>query len=509
MVVAMVCIHAGCRTAPILVPPAAQRPINSKLIDCPPGFELKPVVRNLTAPTAIAFDEDRNMIVAAGGIGGTDVRIFGYHPGGQRFDIYPTGKRLPLFGSSFTIYGPVGGIIVDHGKIYVSHRDRQGRGAITAFAYDGAHRTVVRDLPAQGEYSVTDLAVNPSNGRLYFGVGSATNSGVVGIDDWDIGWVQDYIHFCDQSAVDIKLQGYRFDTKNPTAGIFGGADLAVTGPYQPFAYSKQLRIPRASDGKPTGAIYSVALDGEGLRVEAHGLRDPVGLQFNEFGRLYITNQGMELRGTRPVKNDPDALLWLVPGVWYGWPDFTADLRSVAESQFQPPPEMSVRTGYPELSPLIDHEASGLLRPDRSTLLRGAFPSMSGASKLDFAPASGAFQSFHGQAIVALAGDRAPFANAGEKLAEPVGYKVVRVDVENRQVWDFVKNASGLPASRMKDEPEALERPVDIKFGPDGAMYIVDEGELNTNSGSVRVKSGTGKIFRLVKSEPEHAPATQP
>jgi len=29
---------------------------------------------------------------------------------------------------------------------------------------------------------------------------------------------------------------------------------------------------------------------------------------------------------------------------------------------------------------------GLLRPDRGTLLRAAFPSMSGAAKLDFAPA---------------------------------------------------------------------------------------------------------------------------
>ena len=37
------------------------------------------------------------------------------------------------------------------------------------------------------------------------------------------------------------------------------------------------------------------------------------LAINEFGRVYFTNDGMEMRGTRPIKDDPDSLLRLVPG----------------------------------------------------------------------------------------------------------------------------------------------------------------------------------------------------
>ncbi|HZZ42357.1 MAG TPA: hypothetical protein VFE58_05435 [Tepidisphaeraceae bacterium] len=489
----------GCRTAPVLIPPSAQTPLDPHIVTIPPGFQLVPYIRNLTAPTAIAFDSvNQTTLVAAGGIGGDDVHLYAYKPDGHRIDLYPFGTRIPLINSrDFKIRGPIGGIVVDQGRILISHRDQHDRGVISSLGYDGSHKTIVANLPAQGEYSVTDLAINPANGRLYFGVGSATNSGVVGIDDWDIGWVSSHKDFCDQSAVDLKLLGYRFDTHNPPSGIFGGADIAVTAPFQPFANSKKLRIPHTPTGKPTAAVYSVNLNGTDLRVEAHGIRNPVGLQFNEFGRLYLTNQGMQLRGTRPVKNDPDSLLWLVPGVWYGWPDFSADLYPIADPQFQPPTEMIVRTGYPELSPLIDHETSNLVPPDRNALLRATFPSMSGASKFDFAPATGPLSSFHGQALIPLAGDLAPFANAGDPLPHPVGYKIVRVDVETQQVHDFIFNTQHLPASQLKNHPTALERPIDLKFAPDGSLYIVDEGELTDHHGQLHPTIGSGKILHLI------------
>ena len=95
------------------------------------------------------------------------------------------------------------------------------------------------------------------------------------------------------------------------------------------------------------------------------MHDPRGLAFNEYRRLYATNDGMQLRGTRPIKDDPDALVRLAPGVWLGWPDYTADLHSVAEARYQPPVEMLTRSGYSEISPLIDHDASGLRPPDRN------------------------------------------------------------------------------------------------------------------------------------------------
>ena len=56
-----------------------------------------------------------------------------------------------------------------------------------------------------------------------------------------------------------------------------------------------------------------------------------------------------------------------------------------------------------------------------------------------------------------------------------GYKVVQVDVDNHQIRDFIYNTRHGPASRTGSHPDALERPFDVKFGPDGAMYVLDIG----------------------------------
>ena len=50
---------------------------------------------------------------------------------------------------------------------------------------------------------------------------------------------------------------------------------------------------------------------------------------------------------------------------------------------------------------------------------------------------------------------------------------------------------------MKGNADALERPIDVKFGPDGSMYIVDVGVLTNKHGQLRVEDGTGRILRLV------------
>lgn len=497
-VVLMMALLSGCATRPTILAPEQRTIIDRSIVECPPGYKLELFAVDLTAPTAITFDENDNLIIAQGGIGGVEPAIFGFKPDGTRFEIYTAPKGLSLLKNRLKIYGPIGGMTAWEGKVYVSHRDAQRRGVITAFDYEGNHETIVGDLPAQGDHSVTDLAVNPVNGRLYFGVGSATNSGVVGLDNWEIGWVQDHRDFCDIPAVDYRLTPARFTSPNPRAGLFGGSEISVTSAYQPFGKAS-LRAHGSPVDRPTAAIYSVALGGGGLRVEAHGVRYPRGLAFNEFANLYMTNQGMELRGTRPVKDDPDALLYVVQGGWYGWPDYSTSLEPITEPRYQPDPAMIIASGYPELSFLIDHEATGLVRPNRETALRAVFAPLSGAAKLDFVPSEGPFSSFAGMAIVALMGDRAPFATSGRPLIGPIGRKIVAVDVERKQVADFIYNTRGLPASRLgRNAIGALERPIDVKFGPrNAALYIVDLGEMEMKSGRESIKPNSGKILRLV------------
>lgn len=495
----------GCATGPTLLSADQRQPIDRRLVEYPAGYQLTPHVTGLTAPSAIAFDANRSLLIAESGADGREPKIFGFKETGEYFQIYPTGRRLPFgldrLDPGFRLYGPVGGMIAEHDKVYVSHRDRDGKGVITAFDYQGNPTTIVSGLPAQGDYGVTDIAIKPSNGRLYFGVGTATNSGVVGIDNWARGWVRRHPDVADHSAQDVKLLGYRFDTPNPKGGLLGGDDIAVTAPFQPFGRSNQTRIPGTE--KPNGAIYSVSPTGGDLRVEATGLHNPRGLAFNDFEQLYVANTGMELRGTRPIKDDPDVLLRLVNGAWYGWPDYSADLNPIGDRRYQPPVDMIIRHGYPDVSALIDHAASGLSMPDKR-LIYASFPQFSGAAKLDFGPSSGPLREFRGKAILALSGDRAPFANSGRRLKGPIGHKVMMVDVDRRRTEEFIYNTEDKPASRLGDGVMALERPIDVKFGPDGALYLLDYGQMRMKEGQEDVAPGTGRIYRLTEV-PEEAP----
>lgn len=505
----------GCIGNPALLPEGQRRVIDRRVVEYPAGFQLTLAAEHLTAPSAIAFDADGSLLVAESGSGKSSPRIYGWREDGTFFPVYPRRGPIPLLNlgrGSLDFRGPIGGMVVSQGKAYVSHRDSSGMGVITAFDLkDGSTATVVADLPARGDYGVTDLAVHP-NGRLYFGVGAATNSGVVGLDNWAAGWVRKYADFADRPGVDLYLLGRRFDTKNPNYGLFGGNDLAVTAPFQPFGQSNQTRIPSAVNGKPSSAIYSISPTGGDLRVEAIGLRLPRGLAFNEFGNLFATNNGMELRGTRPVKDDPDTLVRVIlsGGVpaWYGFPDFSTDGRPISNPEFQPPQDLILRYGYPDLGEIVDHARSGLdkLRADPQTVNRGVFGPLAGAAKMGVVPASGQFRDYHGSVIVALSGDRAPFATSGLPLKLTPGRKVVRVDLDNRRVEDFVLNTQQRPASALGRGVVALERPIDVKFGPDGAMYILDFGRLQMRGGTEKITPRSGRLFRLAVDPATTQPA---
>jgi hypothetical protein len=344
-------------------------------------------------------------------------------------------------------------------------------------------------------------------------MGTATNSGVVGLDNWAVGWVRGHPKVHDKPWTKLKLRGVRMDSRNPIAGLFGPGEKAVTGAFQPFDTANRSTVYPPQNGKFNGAIYSVGLDGGDLRAEAWGVHVPRGLAFNELGSLFFTDNGMELRGTRPVKDDPDVLYRLVNNAWYGWPDYSRDCVPVTNERFQPGIDLIFNTGFDALPALIDHDASGrdgtgLRPPPRDSLLRGVFPSQSGAAKLVMAPRTGPFERFQGSVIVALSGDRAPFATGNQKTVGPIGYKVVRVSVDNQRVEDFIRNTRGVPAHLMDTKKrrirDALERPADVKFGPDGALYILDMGRVEYRNGKERVFPGTGQIFRLV---PADAPKT--
>ncbi len=495
--------------------------IDRKGVDFPAGLELSVAAKGFHAAAAVATDEERNHVyIGDQSIRGEEIRITRLDPAtGEMAEIYPARRAIvSWFDGRPRLKASIGGMLLHEGELYVSARDEEGFGIIVAFDLrdwtpeDGRpqQRTVVGELPARGDHGVTDLAIHPLTGRLFFGVGSATNSGVVGLDNYRSGWLRRFRDFHDRPLVALKIFGYRFDTEDPFTGLLY-PNKVNTAPFNAFGNSSQ-RVAPADNNKPTAAVYSVEPTGGDLRVEAHGLRYPTGLAFNDFATLYASNQGMELRGTRPVRDDPDAIVRVLAAdsteaaTWYGWPDYSTDLRPITLKTFQPPEQYLARTGYKELSFLIDHDASGpngLVEPDREALLSAVFPPLSGASGIDFIPndVPEAFTDVAGKLVVALRGDRAPFATSGLPLKKPLGRKVAVADVDSGTWQPLVYNTG--PDT---DASPVLLRPSDVTFGL-GGLWILDYGDFDMDDGREDVEAGSGRLLFLSPSNRE--PATRP
>ena len=117
-----------------------------------------------------------------------------------------------------------------------------------------------------------------------------------------------------------------------------------------------------------------------------------------------------------------------------------------------------------------------------------------ADGLDFSrnPAFG----YSGEAFVAEWGDEAPVSG---KVMQPVGYRVVRVNVQNGVIEPFAENRSDASGPASKLGLKGLERPVAVRFNNNGtALYVVDFGIVTNDSTGSHPKEQTGVIWRITK-----------
>ena len=81
------------------------------------------------------------------------------------------------------------------------------------------------------------------------------------------------------------------------------------------------------------------------------------------------------------------------------------------------------------------------------------------------------------------------------VGEITGSKVVTLDLATGKVEDFAYNRS---RKQSGQEPLGLNHPIDVKFGPDGSMYIVDFGVFEINGQVPNAVPGTGVIWRVFR-----------
>jgi glucose/arabinose dehydrogenase len=251
----------------------------------------------------------------------------------------------------------------------------------------------------------------------------------------------------------------------------------VLGPDVPYGTATEPGQMIKGQTKCTGAVLRCNADGSALELVAWGLRNPFGLAFDPTGRLFATEHGIDERGHRHIFGDLEDLYEIREGAWYGWPDFASGIRL-------DDPHWG-RRGRGREPVLAEHPDPSPPKPFVS------FEPHAAPNGLAFS--SDAAFGFEGDAFVALFGDLNPNTT---RQATPAGFRIARVDMRRGEVVDFAVNKIVGPASKLPHG--GFERPSHCEFGPDGALYVVDWGEIKIapEAGGVRMKEGTGTLWRI-------------
>lgn len=189
-------------------------------------------------------------------------------------------------------------------------------------------------------------------------------------------------------------------------------------------------------------------------------------------RVLAIDQGYDDRGSRPVANSPDPMWEVVEGGWYGWPDFVAG-EPITSPRFRPlgkpQPEFVLAT-HPPLAgrPIVEFP------PHWATMKFGSSTN----------PRFG----FVGEAFVAQLSSGAPVTGRPRGLP---GFKVVRVNLETREINDF------LVVNHPGPDGTGPARPVDAKLDPFGDnLHIVDFGVLEANLSGIVPWARSGALWRI-------------
>ncbi|WP_223266427.1 PQQ-dependent sugar dehydrogenase [Gelidibacter gilvus] len=456
----------------------------------PEGYKVEIFMKDLIWPTSIEFDESGNVYVAEAGY------VYGDLVAPTPIFKISLDGTIVRFAEGFI--GPVTDLLWHNDLLYVSHK-----GKISTVSQAGNITDIITDLPSYGDHQNNGMSIGP-DGKLYFGQGTVTNSGIVGLDNvYPYVWLMLYPEEHDIPAKDIKLTNESFLTPQANNVLARQGNLlsfgsnltyAVTSLFNRNKNTSLLVRTRGFNAfgeksktikgqvKSSGTILRANLDGSGLEVYAWGLRNPFGVVWGADGQLYVTDNGYDARGSRPIANAKDNIFQIKQDAWYGFPDFSSGIP-VTDPQFRSQRGSKIEflmKAHPEL--------------DMPWMTR---PANSATAKFDFST-NDSF-GFQGHIFLAEFGSGTPAT--GE--ANFSGYSVVRIDPATKQAQAFLSTR----ATEQELESGAVagpRRPVEAKFSRNGeALYIVDIGVIGFDlAGAGPFPSpapGTGVIWRITKT----------
>jgi len=536
-------------------------PGNGEDITVPPGYQVSVFKAGLNFPTGIAFRGNSHhfeVYVLESGHGLPSVCNEQASFGSGEFDpanpftpdvlvFDQTGNRLrgplakPTASDGLQAAGPAVDLAFEHGlkggRLFATDSNQ----ATHAAGQNNSSRIVVID-PESGHVTpfITNLPTgdHPSEqlafkgGWIYWSQGSTTNSGVVGLDNGG-GTNQN-----DIPCRDITLSQNVFDSGNGKK----------TSGYSPFGTQRPGAVVPAFDT----AAHKGVCDGAILRARLYsshpettiepyswGYRNGYAIRFSPknhalAGELIVGEDGADERGARPSNNAPDNLqvarLADDGGPdYHGWPDqygFLPSSQAVYNPVGGPGDDLcvsdptnlpstcsaaSLKTILSEDAPLGDVLAAPPQDVTTPIATEAADSSFTG---IEFVPDSFVRSPVEtGAALYTLEGDFGFSAPNATSPAHEVGHEVKLINFSKPgqplalRISEFAHNSTFDQA--FVSGIHGLNRPLNVRMGPDGCAWIVDYGAVRdfgqsgadskyvgaANGPLVQIP-GTGVIFRI-------------
>ncbi|MDQ3606295.1 MAG: sugar dehydrogenase [Gemmatimonadota bacterium] len=502
-----------------------RHPNEGRLIRLPPGFHIDKIAEGLSFTTEMAFDDRGRLYVNEAGGGFEPVQF----RAPRILRITGTRQVEEVINLTGHVVPPVVGLAWHDGWLYFTHRDLDDTGALSRVRDTGGmpEKLLTGFVDAQAEHFMNGIEIR--DGWVYFGVGQAGNATVLGPD---VGFaIMKNPGVRPTPCRDLVMRGHNF--LGPNILTPDPNDMVLTGPYARFGEIRRRGEVVQGVQKCGGAVHRFDPNNpEGtLEMVADGIRQPIGLAFNQMGELFVPENGYDVRGLRPVQDEFDVTLRInpnQPGRWYGFPDFSAAREPLTLPKFGVPDEQQApvflvrEDGTREelgkfLDFIIDHSASGLSAPSRNWVA-GLHPVHSSPAGVDVAPAS--WGPAAGWVAVAEWGDLTPPTNPLLPNLR-AGIRIVAFNPDQPQmgVIPFVQNRRRGTASELGRPGQGLERPYDVLFGPNvdhpelrdavDVMYISDYGRVEIDMSKAppyRYIPDTGVIWRVTRRTPWPAAA---